>query len=173
MISLGLALLGALAASAEITDNPLLPAETGSVQCFDPNEQARTCRSISAYRALGDGRYSNIGTVLISRVSSMTLETTTQVEVKKGAVCGLITAEEVRTGTLRMAGRELGTVEAKPYLETLEKSLKALIGKEVCTAYVASADGLVAKVSVNGVYRADTDQRVKWIGPSDLYTVSP
>lgn len=173
MLSLSLALLGAVAASAGAEENPLALAESGSVQCFEPDDEKKTCRSIAAYRPLGEGRYETVSTVLISRASSMTLETVTPVEVKKGAVCGLVTAEEVANGKLRLADRLLAPDEARPYLETLQKSLKALIGKEICTSYAGAPGGLLAKVLVDGVYRAGTDERVKWIGPNEAYSVSP
>jgi len=173
MLSLGLALLGALSASTGIRENPLELAEAGSVQCYEPNEEKRTCRSIESYRSLGEQRYATTAIILISPAESTTLETTTQVEVKNGAVCGLVRADEIAAGRLRVAGHLIGENDAKPYMAAILQSLKALIGKEVCTTYVPSSDGFLAKVAINGVYRANTDQRMKWIGPNDGYTVSP
>ena len=173
MLSLGLALLGAVAAADSAPENPLLPAESGNVQCYEPDEAKKTCRSISSYHPLGDQQYSSTTTVLISRMSSMTLETTSPVEIKNGAICGLVTPNDIATSKVRIADRLLDPTEAKPYLEAIQKSLKALIGKEVCSTYVSSPEGLISKVTVNGAYRANTDELMKWIGPSESYTVAP
>jgi hypothetical protein len=48
-----------------------------------------------------------------------------------------------------------------------------LMGKEICTTYVSVPGGLVAKVTIAGSYRADADQRVRWVKPSDGYQVAP
>lgn len=173
MVSLALALLSAVAAAESAPDNPLLPAEAGNVQCYEPDDAKKTCRSISSYHPLGDQQYSSTTTVLISRVSSMTLETTSPVEVKNGAICGLVKPDDIATSKVRIADRLLDPVEAKPYLETIQKSLKALIGKEVCSTYVAAPEGLISKVTINGEYRANTDEHMKWLSPSESYTVAP
>jgi hypothetical protein len=48
-----------------------------------------------------------------------------------------------------------------------------LTGKEICTRYEPAAGGLVAKEWIDGLYRADADQRVRWVSPSEGYSVSP
>lgn len=39
--------------------------------------------------------------------------------------------------------------------------------------YTPLSSGSLAKVAIDGVYQANTDQRMKWIGPNECYTVSP
>jgi predicted metalloprotease with PDZ domain len=46
------------------------------------------------------------------------------------------------------------------------------MGKEICTRYVPSASDLTAKAWIDGVYQADKDSIVKWISPTDGYTVA-
>ena len=41
------------------------------------------------------------------------------------------------------------------------------------TKYEPSGTDFTAKISIGGVYRADQDETVNWIGPADGYTVTP
>jgi hypothetical protein len=77
--------LSALRRSALDPPNPLEPALAGRVQCYEPNEAKKTCRALASYLRTGGPRYPNTALVLIA--ATVTLETTTPVEVKAGAVC--------------------------------------------------------------------------------------
>ena len=173
MVSLGLVFLAALASPAGAVENPLALAAKGSVQCYEPNEEKKTCRTIAAYRALGDGSYMTIVTVLVSPEGSLTLQTASVVEVKNGGVCGVVKAEDIAAGRLQLAGQTITGEHATSLMAQIQDALKGLVNKEVCTIYVPTANGLMSKETVNGVYRADADALVKWIGPGDGYTVSP
>jgi hypothetical protein len=172
---MSLTVLIALAASASGVPSidPLSPAASGQVQCYQPDEQKKTCRSIASYRAVGRSTYSNTAVVLLSEAPPVILETTAPVTVRQGAVCGAIRAEDIAAGKLRVSGRLFDDVEAAPLLARVAEAMKALINKQICTSYEASGDGLTARASIDGRYRADMDQRVKWVHPGDGYKVAP
>ncbi len=166
----------AIAASTSIADlpsNPLTKAKDGSVQCYEPDDQRRTCRSIASYVATGETTYNNKAVVLISNNGPVTLETITPVIIKVGAVCGFIRAEDISAGKLRVSGKLLSDTEAAPLLVKVAQLMSGMIGKEICTSYVQTANGLTAKATINGVYEANADQRMKWIQPSAGYSVAP
>ena len=173
MLILGAIALAVSGAPSIVSVNPLALAADGKVQCYQPDDQKRTCRSIAAYQRRGDGTYANTAIVLISTAGPVTLETITPVTVKAGAVCGSIRPEDINAGKLRVADRILSNSEAAPVLARIALSMASLINKEICTSYVQSAGGLTAKATIEGVYRSDADQRVKWVQPGDGYTVSP
>lgn len=173
MLTLGIMVLAVSGASSIGPENPLAPAAAGQVQCYQPDDRKRTCRSIASYQRRDDGTYANTAVVLLSSAGPVTLETITPVTVKAGAVCGSIRAENINAGKLRIADRLLPDSEAAPILVRIVQSMAPLINKEICTSYEQSADGLTAKATIAGVYRSDADQRVGWVQPSDGYTVAP
>lgn len=173
MLSLGPLFLAALAPPAGAIDNPLALARNGNVQCYEPNDEKKTCRTIASYRALDERSYMSIVTVLVSPEGSLTLQTASQVEVKNGAICGVVRAEDIASGRLQLAGQTLTGEHATSLMAQIQNALKGLVDKEVCTSFVKTPAGLVSKETVNGVYRADADAPVKWIGPDEGYTVAP
>jgi hypothetical protein len=153
--------------------NPLAPAMRGQMQCHQPDDKRRTCRSIATYTRDSIGSYSNKAIVLISSAGPVTLETVTPVTVEAGAVCGSIRAEDIMQGKLRVADRLLSDEEAKPVLLRVSQSMTPVMGKRICTSYVTAQTGVIAKASIDGVYRAESDQTVKWVQPADGYVVAP
>jgi hypothetical protein len=128
---------------------------------------------MAAYRRLNDGSYANTATVLLSSEGPVVLETITPVTMREGAVCGSIRADDISAGKLRISNRLLADDEAAPILARVAQSMAPMINKEICTTYVQSANGIAAKATIEGMYRADADQKVAWIKPDDGYTVAP
>lgn len=159
-----------IAASAN-TSNPLALAEKGKLQCYRPDVQKKTCQSIASYALIGPGTYDNRALVAVS--NEATLETHTPVVIKGDAVCGYIRAQDMTAGTIRLGGEVVAPDRAKPVLERIAQSVASFANKEVCTRYEPSGSDFTAKVSIGGAYRPDQDVTVKWILPSDGYTVTP
>jgi hypothetical protein len=173
MFMLGAVAAFAMAAGAApaVYPDPLGPAAAGRLQCYEPNEQKKTCTSIAGYRALGGGRYANTATVALTPDASVTLESVTNVVIRQGAVCGKIAAGDIASAKLRMSGRLLSDQEAAPYLAQIVEAMKPDFDKEICTRYEAAGAGLVAKGTVDG--QAFQERAVKWISPKDGYVVGP
>ena len=164
-------LFSVLIAAGAITSNPLALAEKGELQCYRPDVQKKTCQSIASYQLTGAGTYDNKAVVAVS--NEATLETHTPVAVKSDAVCGYIRADDMRAGTLRLGGQVVTPDRAKPVLERIAQSVASFANKEICTRYKPSGADFTAKVSIAGAYQPDQDVTVKWILPSDGYTVTP
>lgn len=171
-ILIAMALAATNATPAMMTD-PLAPAADGKVQCHQPNDEKRTCRSMASYQRRDDGTYTNTAIVLLSSAGPVTLETTTVVILKAGAVCEAVRLNDLNAGKLRVAGRLLPDSEAVRILPRIAQSMASIIDKEICTSYEQSAEGLIAKATISGEYRPDADQRVKWVQPDDGYQVAP
>jgi hypothetical protein len=95
------------------------------------------------------------------------------VVIKDGAICGVLRAQDIIAGHITVAGKLLPAGAAAPVLGQFAKAMTPMLNKEICTTYEDTADGLLAKVRVNGVYDPELDQYVKWIDPSEGYRVSP
>ena len=166
--------LFAAAAAPATAINPIEPALAGKLECHFPDEQTKTCRSIGSYKPLGNNRYSNTTLGLLSPQEPVTLEVTSEVEIKNGAVCGRLLGEDLAKAKLNMAGKTLDQAEAAPGKAQIAQAMGPLMNKEICTRYEPSpSGGLVAKMSVDGTARPDFDQPVKWVAPADGYKVTP
>ena len=128
---------------------------------------------MAAYRHIDGARYVNIARVLLSPGSAVTLETETDVVVRNGAVCGAITADSLAHGILRVGDRALNAEQASPTLGKIQQAMAAVVGKEICTSYVRSADGFIAIATLDGAAMPGERQHVIWVRPADGYVVAP
>lgn len=164
-------LMSAGAAVPAASENPLAKAEQGLLQCYRPDVSKKTCQSIASYRRTGPNVFDNKAVIPLGNDAS--LETHTPVTLKDGAVCGLIRAEDVVAGTLRMGQTVVAAEQAKPVLERIAQGLAPFAGKEICTRYVPTGTDFTARVTIAGAERPDQSVTVKWISGSDGYTVVP
>lgn len=151
--------------------SPLALAEQGQVQCYRPDVQKKTCQSIASYQRTGPGTYDNRALIPVS--ADATLETHTPVVIKGDAVCGFVRREDTMAGKLRVDGHLVDAEKAKPILERIAEAMAPMSGKEICTKYVPTGAEFTAKISIGGTYDPEEDQTVKWIDPTDGYTVTP
>ena len=165
--------LTAITGGADTVSNPLDPAIAGQLECTRPDDQKKTCRSIASYRLVEGSTYSNTATILISPDGPVTFEATSPVTVKAGAVCGVMKAEDVSSGKLRVAGTLLDDAQAAPALARMVTALSSIMNKEICVTYQSSTGGLIEKATIDGVYQANQDQAVEWVQPDAGYVVAP
>lgn len=173
MIAIGILALLAAATTSNGSDDPLSKSDEGLVQCYEPNDVAKTCLSLASYKRNSDGTWDNTAIVLLSRNQPVTLETVTLVRVKNEAVCGYIRSEDVLRGKIRFSGQLLPDEKAAPILVKVAAGMAPLMGKEICTVYVQIQDDLIAKGKIEGGTTPVLEQRVKWIHLSDGYAVAP
>lgn len=165
-------LLAAAILAQEPPSDPLAPAQYGQVQCFSPDPATKTCNSIAAYIPSGNG-FTNTATILLSSRPAVTMTTSTQVQVRGGAVCGTLREDDIQSAKVKVDGRELSPEEASLVVSAVADAVNDYVGQEICTTYVAAADGWTAKASVQGTPQPELDQPVIWVSPSDGYKVAP
>ena len=160
-----------LATLLAVTPAPLAKAEAGFMQCYQPDQTAKTCQSIASYKPNGDGTWVNTAVVALSPRQPITLETTTPVHLNaEGAICGQIRRDDVMKGKLAYAGQQLPDDKAAPILARIADGMAPMMGKEICTTYLADGAGMIAKVTIDGQSAPMPDQKVIWIRPEDGYT---
>lgn len=153
--------------------NPLAPAASGQILCYKPDTAQKTCHSIAEYSALGGGSYTSKATILVSKSPLVVLRSATPVHEEGGAVCGVITEDQLSASTLIVNGNEMSADEAAPLLALGVSALDKIIGKNICTSYSDGNGGLEATATVDGQSRPDLTQSVLWVSPSDGYRVAP
>ena len=162
-----------IGAPALMADNPLAPALAGKLECTSPDDQRKTCRSITQYTHLDGPNYSGSATILLSPQGPVVLLTKSPAVVRGNAVCGTIKRDDLTSGQLQVGDRYLRVAEAAPILERIATQLAPIIGKEICQTYESSAQGMIEHGTIDGVSQPKGDERVKWIGPTDGYVVAP
>lgn len=159
------------AAAIAAPPSPLALAEAGWVQCYEPNEVAKTCRSIASYRRLQDGSWENIAVVLLDPAQPVTLETSTIVRIQNAAVCGMVSKNDIDRGILRFDQRVLPAETARPFLEKIASGMASMIDKPICTTYLGVGPDMVARATIDG--KPMPDQRVRWVQATDGYSAAP
>jgi hypothetical protein len=153
--------------------DPLSLIADGMILCAKFDEQRRTCQSIATYQGLNDQTYISTAIMILSPKEPVTFETSLQVTIKDGAECSVLRPGDIWGGKVRVNGHLLSKNEATHIYGLMNKSMLPYINKEVCTSYVETENGLIAKSTVAGGYKQELDQAVKWVRPSDGYRVAP
>ena len=161
------------AAAAPAPANPIQPALSGQLECHVPNDQAKTCQSLAGYTRIAGNRYSNRAQVLLAPQGPVTLEVTSEVEVKDGAICGPLRLEDLNAGHVIVAGRTLSDAEAAPVKTQLAQAMGPMIGKQICSKLEPSGNGFTVKSSIDRTYRSDLDRPMHWVKPDEGYKVAP
>jgi hypothetical protein len=171
MLLIGVLIAASVGTSGDAASaDPLTDSNKGQLQCYRPDVGKKTCQSIASYKRTGTRTYVN--TALLPLGNDVTLETHSPVVIKGVAVCGSITRQDVLSGILRARDQVIAAETAKPLLERVAQAISPFFNKEICTRYELSGADFNAKISIDGAYRPDQDVIVKWIAPSDGYTVA-
>jgi hypothetical protein len=168
-----LALSGA-AFSARAADlGPLAPAAEGKLQCFHPNEVAKTCQSIGSYKISPGGEIENTASMMISSSPQVVMTTHAPATIKAGKDCGVLKAEHIDASTFVVEGKPADAQQTAALRAQMKVALKGVIGHEVCSAYLPNGAALMASSTFDGLARPDLDQKMIWVSPADGYKVAP
>jgi len=152
---------------------PLGPAAEGKVQCFQPNEVAKTCQSIGAYRFGPNGEIENVATMMIAAGPVIIMTTHAPTHIKGNQDCGILRAEHIDRSSFTVDGRAPNEAQAAALRARMKAALQSILGHEVCSAYVANGAALMATSTLDGVPRPALDQKMIWVAPSEGYRVGP
>lgn len=164
---------GAASAQAARLPPPITQASNGSLQCYSPNAQAKTCRALAGYFRRADGTIANPSTVIITNSPLITMSAVSSITIKDAQVCGPLTAADVAAATFQVNGQPASPDQTAKLRAAVTGAMKGIFGKEICTAYVSVGGVITTKGSVDGVPQPAADQTVIWVSPSDGYQVAP
>lgn len=177
LVPVGLLLASALTVDPSIPDepgqNPLAPAQSGMVQCYDPDVASRACRMIASYRHARDGGWTKIATILPDPSQPMIVDIETPVTVREGQVCGTFRRDQVMTAKLSYFGRQVPTDRALPFLSQIADAMAGAFDREICTRFMQANGLLVARPSITGLATKIPDQRVIWVRTDAGFRVQP
>jgi hypothetical protein len=168
-----LAVFAAAPAQAGPASDPLAPAASGMLQCYAPDAAKHVCQSLAGYRKRPDGSYDNAATIMLSPSPLVIMETVTPVTVDAGAVCGAIRTQDIDAAVISVNGQTLSNSDAATARSQIATGMAPLIGKRICTTYVADGAQLVAKATIDGEAQPAMDQKVIWVAPTDGFHVGP
>jgi hypothetical protein len=172
-IIVALAILAAAQDVAPTATDPLAPAASGKLQCYEPDVAKRSCQSLASYNKRPDGKYDNKATVMLSSSPLLVMETVTIVDIDAGAVCGALRKQDIDDAVVWINGSKLAEADAAATRNQIVTSMAPLLDRRICTTYVPDGAQLLAKVTINGAPLPALDEKVIWVAPTDGYKLAP
>lgn len=164
-----LALLQAAAVPTVV--DPLLPAWAGQVQCYAPDPVRRECSSIGVYRKGPAGAVLNEAAVLISESPPVVMTTVAPVQIRGGAICGIMKPGDVAASTFRVAGAAATPEQTARLRKQMASAMTSLFGKEICTSMSTKGGRSIGEARVDGVLVPEMEQPVVWVPVTDGYKI--
>ena len=151
LVSVGLLLASTLTVDKSIPDepgaDPLAPAQSGMVQCYEPDVASHSCRMIATYRHPRNGAWTKVVTILPDPAEPMTVDIESPVTLRSAQVCSTFQREQVMAAKLSYFGRLVPAEQATPFL--------------------------VARPTITGTVAKIPDQRVIWVRADAGFHVEP
>lgn len=157
-----------LAAATPQAADPLAHARAGMVQCVMPNDTAKKCMGITTYKINADGSFESSTQLLIAPTPLITMTVVSTGAVKDGGLCGPVHKADFDAAKIEMDGQPANEGVASAVRGQVGASVAAMDGKMGCGT--EAADGTVT-VTLDGVARPEMTQKVKWVKPTDGYTL--
>lgn len=143
------------------------PARAGKIRCIDPDTRARTCATMVRYTVHEDDRFEAVVTGVVSTEPMILIEYQTSGRIEDGAVCSTVRPVDFKSGKLSKDGAPLAPAVETSIRERLMLALQPLAGRKRCYRDKVDGDGIVSDIVIDGLVRADMNQRVLWVSPED------
>jgi hypothetical protein len=154
--------------------DPLAPARTGQVLCYEPDVARQTCYGIASYRWLGDGTIVSDIVVAASEVPAIFVHSSAPVFVRGDAECTRLVPSADQITAIYEDGRRLGGSEFESFRRILGSSIDQANGRgrELCFTYEPLANGDIKSTArIDGVARPDLGGTARWVRPADGWRV--
>ena len=155
--------------------DPLAPARTGQVLCYEPDAVRQTCYGIASYRWLGDGTIVSDIVVAASKVPAVFVHSSAPVFVRGDAECTRLVPGADQITAIYEDGQRLVGSEFESFRRTVGSIIDRANGpgRELCLTYEPAANGaLNSKARVDGVARPDLEGTARWVRPADGWRVA-
>jgi hypothetical protein len=152
---------------------PIAPAAEGKLQCYVPNETAKTCQSLAGYRLGPGGEIVNFAAVMISASPPVIMKTEAAIRLKSSQDCGVLRPQHIDAATFTVDGRPADAAHTAALRAQMKAASQSTFGHEVCVSYVPVGQSFLATSTIDGVPRPALDQKMIWVSPSDGYRVAP
>lgn len=168
-----LALLLALAATIPVETDILVQVKAGKMLCSNPDPASKTCSTIDRLAVRADGVLLDSGETLLVPNQPITLETTSIVHIKAGAMCGVIDMADFQKGIVRANGTAVPPERNAMVLAKLSQVFQPLAGQETCEGLRMENGQLIKVAQVERMDLPLPGKAVRWIGPDEGYRVAP
>jgi len=155
--------------------DPLAPARTGQVLCYEPDAARQTCYGTAAYRWPGDGTIISDIVVAASGVPEIFVHSSAPVFVRGDAECTRLVPSADQITAIYEEGERLGGSDFESFRRILGSSIDQGNGpgRELCFTYTPLANGdLKSTARIDGVARPDLGGTVRWVNPAEGWRVA-
>jgi hypothetical protein len=170
-MSMLLFVLATASATTSKNVDPLTPALSGKLQCYQPDLQKKTCASLAGYTSNGDGSFNNKALVRLSASPLLVWSSDTTVFVKSGAVCGRTQKTTIEASQFSLTGQAVVGNQLTTLRDRVTTAFAPMLDREICTTYVPTKSGFTATVTVDGVADPKLTQQVIWVSTKDGFQV--
>ena len=171
-MSLAAAVLATLALQQP---DPLAPARTGQVLCYEPDAARQTCYGTATYRRQGNGTIISDIVVAASAVPAIFVHSSAPVFVRGDAECTRLVPSAGQITAIYEDGERLSGSDFESFRRILGSSIDHANGRgqELCFTYTPLANGdLKSTARIDGVARPDLGGTVRWVRPTDGWRVA-
>lgn len=164
-----------LAEATPAAGSPLAPALAGMIECAQPDDQAKTCYTMTKYQIRPDGTWlSTVETIFVLPPSNrqVLMEASAAARLKGETICGTVTAEDLAHAKLSENGSALDDDKAQPILAVLIKAAAPGLGKEMCETYRQDGATISGTTTIDGVLQPSTEI-IEWVHPDAGYRPRP
>lgn len=155
--------------------DPLAPARTGQVLCYEPDAVHQTCYGTASYRWPGDGTVMSDIVVAASAVPAIVVHSTAPVFIRGDAECTRLVPSAGQITAIYEEGERLTGSD----FESFRRILGSIIdhtngpGRELCFTYEPLADGdFRSTARIDGAARPDLGGTVRWVRLADGWRVA-
>jgi hypothetical protein len=161
-----------IASLASANENPLAPAIAGKIECFNPNEAAKTCDALTIYKLRTDGTFDEFDKMVLIPNPLVTTELKGVAFVQAGMICQKFTSDTLEQATFAIDGKPIDAIQLEALSPALMSGFKTFIGKTSCMRLTANPKGLIAEFEVDGISVERPGQYARWVDADEGYKLS-
>ncbi len=165
--------IAAISQVAYANEDPLAPAKTGKVWCYEPNSENKTCNSFSRFEWDSAGTIWEEDEIAFSAdpLVSMKVKATTTLE--GSSICQVIAEETFQKAVFMVDGKPATADEDMVYREQYGSRFTSFYGKKFCVEISPYESIFITQVAIDGTPYPSATSRLKWISADEGYVLAP
>lgn len=154
-------------------EDPFAPAKSGKIECLAPDSDRKTCVVMTRYEWDGNGNVFGEDEMLMSGDPPTSVRGRDLVTINGTEVCGVVNKASPDNVTYLRDGVPLPDNEQAKLLEADSQKYSAYVGKTFCKDFSPYESVFIVQISIDGQGYPSSTTRMKWVDPSDGYSLTP
>jgi hypothetical protein len=172
-ISFAAGLVLAAASVPAAPSDPLTLALEGRLACVVPNATKKTCGALFRYIWRRDGTVEQRVEELVDEDPGLSFTRRSVGRIRARSVCQVVVSEDIEDVEFFVDGAVASEGASARGRERMFYVWTDLIGREVCTSFVANGSSLRMVVTADGREVPQFSRPMIWVDPTEGYSVKP